>query len=354
MRRLFYLTAVLLSLASCQTKKDPEPAPEPEPPVETFFAKGADIGWVTEMESRGYKFYSPLGDEMECTALLRRIGFNAVRHRVWVNPADGWCNKEDVLVKCKRAQALGMKIMIDFHYGDSWCDPGKQPVPAAWKGHNADQLADDVAGHTEEVLSLLKSNGIDVTWVQVGNEVTNGMLWETCRVKGSEAGNFIKVFNAGAAAARKVYPETTIILHIDNGWNRETAQWFFDLTDGKADYDMMGFSLYPAYWDDSLGGYPDWKPKTQLFVDNLGAYYTKYKKPIMLCEFGMPARQPEQSKAALQFLLDNTKDKEYFMGIFLWEPESEPSRNGYDQGAFSNGTPTLALSPFNDSIASNE
>ena len=345
MNRFLLFAAVLLSLSACQTKKDTEPKTDPEPPVKTFFAKGADLGWVTEMESRGYRFYSPQGVEMECTELLHGIGFNAVRHRVWVDPADGWCNKEDVLVKCKRAQALGMKIMIDFHYGDSWCDPGKQPVPAAWKGHNADQLAKDVSGHTEEVLSLLKSNGIDVAWVQVGNEVTNGMLWETCRVKGSEAGNFIKVFNAGAAASRKVFPEASVILHIDNGWKSDTVFWFFDLM-GQADYDMLGFSLYPSYWDSSRKEYPDWKQKTQQFVNNLDAFHKKYSKPIMLCEFGMPASEPQKAKDALQYLLDNTSRSDWFKGIFLWEPESEHSRNGYDYGAFADGKPTIALDPF--------
>ena len=343
MNRIPLFAAALLVLASCQSPKGPET--KPEPPVEISFAKGADLGWITEMEKRGLKFYNRDGKEMECTALFKESGFNAVRHRVWVDPADGWCNKEDVLVKCKRAQALGMKIMIDFHYGDSWCDPGKQPVPAAWKGHNADQLAKDVSGHTEEVLSLLKSNGIDVVWVQVGNEVTNGMLWETCRVKGSEAGNFIKVFNAGAAASRKVFPEASVILHIDNGWKSDTVFWFFDLM-GQADYDMMGFSLYPSYWDSSRKEYPDWKQKTQQFVNNLDAFHKKYSKPIMLCEFGMPASEPQKAKDALQYLLDNTSRSDWFKGIFLWEPESEHSRNGYDYGAFADGKPTIALDPF--------
>ena len=82
--------------------------------TEVAFAKGADIGWVTEMEAKGFKFYNASGAEMECTALLKSIGFNSVRYRVWVNPSGGYNNVSDVLVKCKRAKALGMKIMIDF------------------------------------------------------------------------------------------------------------------------------------------------------------------------------------------------------------------------------------------------
>ena len=345
MNRTFFVAVVmLLALVSCQRGANPEP-PQPDPVVDRFYARGADLGWITEMEKKGYKFRNAAGTEMECTALFRELGFNAVRHRVWVNPADGWCGKEDVLVKSKRAQALGMKVMIDFHYGDSWCDPGKQPTPAAWKGHTADQLAVDVADHTTEVLTLLKNNGVDVKWVQVGNEVTNGMLWETCRVQGSDAASFVKVFNAGAAAARKVYPDAQIILHIDNGWKSDTVQWFFDLM-AMADYDMIGLSLYPSYWNDSSRSYPDWKPLTTQMVSHLDTYHRRYGKPIMLCEFGMPASQPDKAKEALQYLLDNTVGKDWFKGIFLWEPESERDRNGYDYGAFSNGTPTEALDPF--------
>lgn len=343
MTRPFLIATLFLCLTACQQRNNPDP--QPEPPAEILYAKGADLGWITEMESKGYKFKNADGIEMECTALFKEIGFNSVRHRVWVNPANGWCNKEDVLEKARRAQIHGMKVMIDFHYGDSWCDPGKQPTPAAWKGHTADQLAVDVASHTTEVLTLLKNNGVDVAWVQVGNEVTNGMLWETCRVQGSDAANFIKVFNAGAAASRKVYPDAKVILHIDNGWQFETVRWFFDLM-ATADYDMIGLSLYPSYWNDSRKEYPDWTTKTKRLVNNLTTCHDRYGKPIMLCEFGMPASQPDKAKEALQYLLDNTVGKDWFKGIFLWEPESERDRNGYDYGAFSNGTPTAALDPF--------
>lgn len=349
MNRTFLITAILLMLSACREGNCPDPGPDPVvgPSAERFYAKGADLSWITEMEKKGYTFKNSAGIGMECTAIFKELGFNAVRYRVWVNPADGWCGSGDVLAKAKRAQNLGMKVMIDFHYGDSWCDPAKQPTPAAWKGHSADQLARDVSDHTVEVLSLLKENGVDVAWVQVGNEVTNGMLWETCRVQGSNAADFIKVFNAGAAAARKVYPDAQIILHIDNGWKSDTVQWFFDLMD-NADFDMMGLSLYPSYWNGSSRSYPDWKPLTTQMVNNLDTYHRRYGKPIMLCEFGMPASQPDKAKEALRYLLDNTKDLEWFKGIFLWEPESEKSRNNYDYGAFSNGAPTIALDPFKD------
>lgn len=309
------------------------------------FAKGADISWVTEMEGKGFKFYNAAGEERECTALMAELGCNTVRLRVWVNPEGGWCGKEDVLVKAKRAKAQGMRIMIDFHYSDWWADPGKQNVPAAWKGYDSAQMADAVAGHTMDVLRYLKDNGIDVTWVQVGNEVENGMLWESGRVKGGEAGNFASYFNAGARAVKEVYPDAIVVLHISNAWKNDTLVWFYDLMKtAGVNYDMIGLSLYPSYWEN--GAYPDWKPKAKASVANFQLLHINYGKPVMLVEFGMPASQAEVSKDCLQYLLDGTAGFEWFKGIILWEPESEPSRNGYEYGAFKDGKPTEAMAPF--------
>lgn len=320
------------------------PDPEPEPkPVEVAFAKGADISWVTEMEDKGYKFYDAAGNEKDCTVLMKELGFNSIRLRVWVDPKDGYCNQSDVLLKAKRATALGMKVMIDFHYSDSWADPSKQNVPAAWKGDNVELLAEDVASHTSEVLTSLKLLGVDVGWVQIGNEVTGGFLWDVCKVSGKEATNFIKCFNSGADAARKLYPEAKIVLHVDNGWKMDTLNWFYGLM-GSAKYDIIGLSLYPSYWEN--GTYTDWNVKTKQCMNNITTLNSTFHKDVMIVEFGMPASQPEKAKAALQYILDCTTDKPCFKGIFLWEPEAEHSRNNYDYGAFADGKPTIALDPI--------
>ena len=104
------------------------------PPVATSeFAGGADISSVTEFESKGVRFYNKDGVETECTALMRQLGMNAIRLRVWVNPKDGFCDKSDFIAKAKRARALGMRLLIDFHYSDTWADPGTQKVPELWR-----------------------------------------------------------------------------------------------------------------------------------------------------------------------------------------------------------------------------
>ena len=346
MKRAILIISSILILSACNPEKFfSRNREEPLPVQETAFAKGADISWITEMESKGYKFYDASGRETECTALIRSLGFNAVRYRVWVNPEGGWNSAEDVLAKAKRAQDLGMKIMIDFHYSDWWADPGKQYIPKEWEGQSVEEMAQSVARHTSATLKYLKDNGIDITWVQVGNEVENGMLWESGRVQGSNAENFAKYFNAGASAVRQTYPQAKVILHTSNAYMIETLTWFYDLMGANhVNYDMIGLSLYPSYWEN--GAYPDWRPKAQSAVVNFSQLHSRYGKEVMLVEFGMPASEPDKAKACLQYILDSTSDSDWFKGVFLWEPESEKSRNGYEYGAFSNGRPTSALDPF--------
>lgn len=325
-----------------------DPGQEQEPPVEDlFFAKGADIGWITEMEDKGYQFYNANGTKRECTMLMKELGFNAIRHRVWVNPADGYCGKEDLLNKCLRAKKLGLKLMIDFHYSDSWADPGKQNPPAAWKNYNLSQMCEAVSQHTTEILQMLKDNGIDVPWVQVGNETRTGMLKPVGELSSTSNKNFCSLVNAGYDAVKTVYPEALVILHNDNAWNLSQNDWFYgQLKSGGARYDMIGLSLYPSYWDKSINAYPDWNDKVKKAVTAMPELNKKYGKPVMLVEWGMPASEAEKSKEALQYLMDNLQDHSWFKGIFYWEPESEKARNGYDYGAFAGGKATVALDPF--------
>ena len=348
MKKFFIFFSAVLFLACCG--KNPSGPTEPEGPVVIHtpvpeFAKGADISWVTEMESKGYKFYSADGTQTECTLLMKQLGCNAMRYRVWVDPAGGWCNKEDVLVKAKRAQALGLAIMIDFHYADSWCDPGKQPIPAAWQGKNLNDMITAVSEHTTEVLTLLKNEGVDVAWVQVGNETNTGMLWEIGRLSSTNYRDFCLLANGGYNAVKAVYPDALVILHHSNAQDLNANKWFYNLVKtGGAKYDMIGLSLYPSYWAD--GGYPDWTPYCTSAVANVKTLHDTYGKPVMLVEFGMPASEPAKAKAALQFVMDGVKDYDWFKGIFYWEPESEQSRNNYGYGAFSGGRATIALDPF--------
>ena len=329
----------------------------PKPVEDVIYAKGADVSWVTQMESDGQKFYSADGREMECTALMKELGFNAIRLRVWVNPDGGWCGKDDVVEKAKRAQALGMRIMVDFHYSDSWADPSKQVVPEAWASYDLANMVGAVGTHTKEVLQALKDAGVTVEWVQIGNEVNNGMLHPLGLVQGQTYQNFVSLVRAGRNAAIKVYPDVKTIIHVSNGHDYELFDWFFNLMKlGAAEYDIIGMSLYPMWWENNA--WCDWKSNIDKCLANIKSMSSKYGKPVMICEFGTPVSDPQQSKEAVKYMLDESRKIEKCLGIFMWEPQTDgvwkPSYydalgwGAYNMGAFKNGKATIALDPFKD------
>ncbi len=353
MSRLFSFLLIslfcMLGTGCCDNENNTETNPGKDKPIEeTAFAKGADVGWLTEMEAKGIKFYNEKGGEQECMSLLKDLGMNSIRLRVWVNPDGGWNGKEDVLKKALRAKTLGMCLMIDFHYADSWADPGKPPIPKAWKGHTIDQLCNDVSAHTKDVLQLLKDNDIAVEWVQVGNETNQGMLWDKSEiavdngfVQHQQFGNFVRLVNAGYDAVKSVYPNAKVIVHTSNGHDRSLFTWMYDgLKANGAKYDVIGMSLYPEQ--------DNWQETTRQCVSNISYCISRYDKPVMVAEVGMPWDSPHAS-AFLKQIVSGAKAIDRCLGVFYWEPQCHNNWQGYNKGAFDNsGRPTSALDAFSN------
>ena len=304
------------------------------------FANGADVSWVTQMEASGKKFYNATGTEMECMALLKSLGMNSIRLRVWVNPADGWCNKQDMLVKAIRANNLGMRIMIDFHYSDSWADPSKQTKPAAWASLSLADLKTAVGAHTTDVLNLLKTNGITPEWVQIGNETGNGMLWEDGKASTNMA-NYAALNNAGYNAVKAVFPNCKVIVHVQNGNDNTLFRWLFDgLKNNGGKWDVIGMSLYPSP--------SNWSSMNVSCLANMNDMVSRYGKEVMICEVGMSWDSPNEAKSFLSDLIMKTKSipLDKGLGVFYWEPEAYQWQ-GYPLGAFDNsGKPTAAMDAF--------
>ena len=325
----------------------------------TGFAKGADVSWLTEMEKDGFKFYNKNGEAQECMSLLRDLGTNSIRLRVWVNPDGGWCGKDDVVAKASRAQQLGFRIMIDFHYSDTWADPSNQTVPTAWKGYTAEQMKQAVADHTKEVLSALKDKGVtNVEWVQVGNETPDGMLWnddntdEAKAVTGrasKNAKNFAAYELAGYNAVKAVYPQAKVVVHIDQGNKLDRFTWIFDqLKNNGGKWDVIGMSLYP---EDN-----DWQTLTDNCLSNIKTLSGKYNCNVVVSETGM-WWQSTYAASMMKKMVDGCKAISTCEGIFYWEPEVhnnwKPANyetlgwNAYTKGAFDNsGKPTSVFDAF--------
>ena len=340
MRHIILFLFVLLSL-NCTKKNAPITVDPPQNEPKTEFAKGADISWITEMEAAGLKFYNATGAAQEGMALMKSLGMNTIRLRVWVNPSPSWNNTADVVAKALRAKALGLRIMINFHYSDSWADPGKQIKPAAWVGKDLAGLKMALAEHTIEVLTALKNNGIEPEWVQVGNETNDGMLWPDGKAS-TNMSNFAQLFNAGYDAVKSVFPKTKVIAHVSNGYNNSLFRWMFDgLKNNGAKYDVIGMSLYPSP--------SNWSTYNQQCLTNMNDMVTRYGKEVMVVEVGMSWDSATESGQFLSDLIAKVKSvpNGKGLGVLYWEPQAYNNWKGYTLGAFDNaGKPTPALNAF--------
>lgn len=342
------LGSLFLFLNACDEKSIPEPIDvEENNAVDSTFAKGADVSWLTEMEVAGRKFYNADGEETDCIALLNSLGMNSIRLRVWVDPSDGWNNAQDVLVKALRAKNFGMRIMIDFHYSDTWADPVKQSKPVAWENLSFDELKMAVASHTSEVLNLLKTHNITPDWVQVGNETRNGMLWDDGKASDSMA-NYAALNNAGYDAVKSVFPDCKVIVHINNGFDGSRFRYIFDgLKNNGGKWDVIGLSVYP-YWFTTEN---DWENCNKDCLDNMNELVSRYGKEVMVVECGIAWDMAETAKRFLSDLIAKTKsvNNGKGTGVFYWEPQAYASWKEYQQGAFDDaGRPTVAMDAFKE------
>jgi arabinogalactan endo-1,4-beta-galactosidase len=339
-----YSLGTIFLILSCSSKGSSpapqQPATYKPPVVASTFAKGADVSWVTQMESSGVKFYDKSGNQQDLFALMKNLGMNSIRLRAWVNPSDGWCNTADVVAKAIHAKNAGMKIMIDFHYSDTWADPGKQPKPGAWANLNFATLVTTMHDYTVGVMNTLKTNGITPDWVQVGNETNDGMLWEDGRASANMA-NFAALIKAGYQAVKSVSSTTKVIVHISNGYDNSLFRWMFDgLKANGAQWDIIGMSLYPST--------TNYTTLDAQCLTNINDMVSRYNTPVMVVEVGMQASDAANSRAFLTDIVIkvNSVANGNGLGVFYWEPEAY-NWQGYGLGAFdSTGKPTIALDAF--------
>ena len=310
------------------------------------FAKGADVGWLQQMEATGYVFYNNQGVAQDCFQILKDKGINSIRLRVFVNPSDdkvsGHCRQDEVVTMAKRATTMGFRIMVDFHYSDSWADPGKQVKPAAWAKHTFRQLVTDVYDHTFAVMSALKDAGVAPEWVQIGNEIRGGML----RPDGNTSNyrQLAQLITSGYKAVKAVSARSKVIVHLDRGNDNQLYRTFFDnLTRNGALYDVIGMSYYP-YWLKQ-----DYTASINDLVHNLNDMVSRYGKEVIVVEVGGEATAVQNTYdmlIAVQKAVRSVPDSKG-LGVFYWEPEGASSWSGYPLSAWGDdGKPTKALDAF--------
>lgn len=221
------------------------------------YIKGFDVSTLEEVERCGGKFYDD-GEAEDCLAILKRHGANYLRLRLWNDPYDslgrdygaGVCDLPTVLRLAKRGREAGMDWLLDLHYSDFWADPGKQTVPKAWAGLDTDGLEQAVYAYTKTVCRACVEAGVAPGMVQVGNELTNGLLWPLGKVPNWE--NIARFVKAGIRAVREILPAARVMVHLDNGGNNELYRtWFDHFFANGGECDLIGLSYYP-FWHGTL------------------------------------------------------------------------------------------------------
>ena len=326
MKKLLLMAAFVAALASCGKKTNPVPEPGPEPPTPTpepaTFAKGADISWASEMEAGGVKFKKKDGTEAPLLEVLKSCGINAVRLRVWVNPYKGWSGKEDVVAVARKVQAAGMSLMVDFHYSDFFADPSRQTLPSDWKADkdNLTKMCAHVTEHTKEVLQALKSAGVTVTWVQIGNETRNGMLWPTGQLWTSSGDiqdgykHFAQLYNAGYDAAKAIYADAVVMPHLNNAYE-DNKWWFEKVKAAGAKFDAIALSHYPqAETKYTSAQY------NQKAVAQIKALAGAFSVPVYVTEVGVRQDKSDAASVLASFMTEVRKI-EKCLGVFYWEPQ---------------------------------
>lgn len=285
---------------------------------------GADISWVPEDEADGAQYFDH-GVRKDIFQILREYQFNYVRLRLFVNPSasDGYarrrseafCDLEHVKAMARRARAADMGILLDIHYSDTWSSPGHQAKPVGWSDYDFQQLTNAVYSFTRQAVYEMKTNGTPADMVQIGNEISDGMLFPDGRR--SNWDNFAALLKAGIAGARDADPSVKIVLHHHLGRsNAQMRPWLDNLIQRGVNFDIIAMSCYAQAQEG------DWKSN----FDDLAKRYPD--KGLLVAEYSAQKRY-------INDLMFNTPDRKG-LGTFIWEPtrhrEALFDKNGKNAG----------------------
>ena len=252
------------------------------------YVKGMDLSTLLELERLGARYYDE-GKERDILDIMKDYDVDMIRLRIWNDPwsADhvsygaGENDVDTTLEIAKRVSAKGMSVLLNFHYSDFWADPGKQIKPKAWEGLSVDELIQAVYDFTYGTMERFRQEGVNIGMVQVGNELSNGLLWPEGKIDadaGSEAYDNVAAFvSAGIRAVRNTDPTIPVMIHLDNGGNQELyRRWFDNYVRRGEDFDLIGLSYYP-FWHGTM----------DQLINNMNAIAERYHKDLIIAEVSM-------------------------------------------------------------------
>lgn len=325
---------------------------------------GGDISMLTHYEEQGTTYRDTEGKAVDAMQLFRDKRWNAMRVRLFVDPAnapaehkgEGVCQDLDYVVKLsKKIKDAGFRLMLDFHYSDTWADPAKQYTPKRWEGCTPKAMADSVYNYTMGCLKTLRQAGATPDLIQVGNEISFGTLWPTARIDSATDSRWailVDILNHGARACRKACPEARLIIHTEKAGDwAYTRDYYNELRKRKVDYDIIGLSYYPM-WHRNVGvlaatldSLAQQFPEKEVMIVETACYYShendKWSKPDEHSEF-YPLT-PEGQRIFTHELVSELRRHPNVTGLFWWFPEENESgrttiTSWLNRGLFDNHT----------------
>lgn len=264
------------------------------------FVKGMDLSTLLELEKCGAKYFDD-GKETDILDIMKKYDVDTIRIRVWNDP---WSQTKESygagendlptsLAIAKKVTDAGFGVLLNFHYSDFWADPGKQFKPKAWANYGVEELEKAVYDFTLESMRTFLADGVNITMVQVGNELSNGLLWPEGKVPNYD--NIAKFVNSGiravreadserlsggisgVASAMKPLAKIPVMIHLDNGGNNELYRtWFDNFMERGEDFELIGLSYYP-FWHGTL----------DMLTDNMNDIAERYGKELIVAEVSM-------------------------------------------------------------------
>ena len=309
---------------------------------------GGDISLLPSYEANGAKFLDKDGKSITggMISYFKAQGWNAMRVRLFVDPskASATHKGEGVRQDLEYVKALGKQIkdaglsfMLDFHYSDTWTDPGKHSTPSAWTSTDPDVLAQNVYDYTIDCLSQLIEAGATPDFVQPGNEITYGMMWPTghCypdggNYSGGTFANFAKYLKAGIKAIREKCPNAQIVIQTEMSKSTNVTNFYKTLKNYTNDYDVIGLSYYPYYHGTLntlktlLNTLETTYPTKKIQLVETGYFHAYYPNDAThkISEF---PNWPATDAGQLQFtkdLIAELKNHANVNGLYWWFPEA--------------------------------
>lgn len=308
---------------------------------------GGDISLLPRYEQVGQKYYNRNGLTVPNVLKFLKgtsVGWNAQRVRLFVapegDPDPAVCQDlAYVTALGKRIKEEGFAFMLDFHYSDTWADPSHQTVPKAWQElKTAPAMADKVYDYTKESLEHLVAEGATPDFIQVGNEITCGMLWDIGRVNSGSVNNknnLARILKKAVAACREVCPEAKVIIHLEHIQNASyTVQNFKDLTSRGVEFDILGLSYYP-FWHEGLSTLATTLQQLQtnfpgkdVHIVETAYYYANQPAVGEGITYDFSSQWPISADGQAQFAADlvvELKKHDNVKGLFWWFPEENGS-----------------------------